>query len=98
MKARQARSGHRGHMSVATRALEAGRRFLKKKTAKAVFFMGKEIAPGFEGMRRRQHMPPVPNARLARFFIGREIAPGFEGMRRRRHVSPVPTARLARFF
>ena len=33
------------------------------------FLMGREIVPGFEGMRRRQHVPPVPTARLARFFI-----------------------------
>ena len=73
----------------------------KKKESASVtrrlFFLGKEIAPGFEGMRRPRHMPPVPNARLARFFIMlRGTAPGFEGMRRYRHVPPVPTARLAR--
>jgi len=39
-----------------------------KNARMRVFFMGKEIAPGFEGMRRPRHMPPVPNARLARFF------------------------------
>jgi len=33
------------------------------------FFMGEETAPGFERMRRRRHVSPVPNARLARFFI-----------------------------
>jgi len=78
------------------------------------FFMSEETASGFEGARRRRHMSPVPNARLARFFnfakksrrvtladsffMGRESASGFEGTRRLRHMPSVPTARLARFF
>jgi len=62
------------------------------------FFTDEETAPGFERTRRRRHMSPVPNARLARFFMGRETAPAFERTRRRLHMPPVPNARLARFF
>ena len=36
--------------------------------------MGEETAHGFEGMRRHQHMPPVPTARLARFWNLLEFA------------------------
>jgi len=35
------------------------------------FFVRRETAPGFEGMCRRLHVSPVPNARLARFFCCR---------------------------
>jgi|GEM_PF-2276737 len=66
---------------------------------KAPFFVGRETASGFEGMRRRRHVSPGARCALgALFFMGREIASGFEGMCRIRHMSPVPTARLARFF
>ena len=55
--------------------------------------MSRETASGFESMCRRQHMPPVPTARLARFFINRGNCP-----RLREHVSPpthVPGAHRA---
>ncbi|MCL1845038.1 MAG: hypothetical protein FWF77_03955, partial [Defluviitaleaceae bacterium] len=65
-KARQARSGHRGHMSKSTHSLEAGSNFLAhKKTSRRVsladsFLILRQTASGFEGMRRRRHISPVP--------------------------------------
>ncbi|MCL1844674.1 MAG: hypothetical protein FWF77_02095, partial [Defluviitaleaceae bacterium] len=52
-KARQARGGNRGHVSEATRSLEAGRRFLaRQKRAKR--------AVGTGGMCRRRRIPSKP--------------------------------------
>ena len=61
-------------------------------TRRLVFFMGEETAPGFEGMRRRRHMSPVPNARLARFFTRgncSRLRENFERMCRLLHMPSV---------
>ena len=80
--ARQARIGHRGHVSAAARSLEAGSGYLgrvanKKKSRRVTladsFFSYAGNMPG--------NCP--------------ETVPGFEGTRRLRHMPPVPTARLA---
>ncbi|MCL1844711.1 MAG: hypothetical protein FWF77_02295 [Defluviitaleaceae bacterium] len=71
-KARQARSGHRGHVSESAHSLEAGSSFLAhKKTSRRVtladsFFSRRETASDFKRMHNPQHIPPAPTTHLAR--------------------------------